>query len=261
MKYLKRYNEELRSSTYQRAADLLSKKGHKRRSSVIGDWAKVTKEKEQKQFIENCKKLGVFRISLHDPKQIVVGTQLVSRKGQLFLTGNFYLNFYFDEESWKEDIKDWKNGDRDNLYITFMLGIIPADEDTKLEMEGGDYINKCLGNPTDNGTYWVGRFSTQVSDNAYGDVINPRGARNQGGLYLETWELKVLFADRRNANKFISLIYGIFKGDIDHSSSVHPDTKEVIMDHLFDDAELTIDEFEDLIDSIKRTKTNQLYLD
>lgn len=260
MKYLKKYNEELRSSTYKKASEILAKKGHKRRASIIGDWAKVTKEKEDKEFIDNCKRLGVFEMCLYAPGNIMSGTQIVSRKGQLYLKGKFYLNFYFDLDSWSNNFKEWKDGDRDNLYLSFHLGLIPADEDTKLEMQGSDLINRLLGTTTDqvphNGTYWIGAFDVEVTNTDFGGGIYPKS-----GLYLDTWEVKPRFADRKNAIKFINLIYGIFKGDIDHSSSVHSDTKEVIMDHLFDDAQITIEEFEELISSIKRTNVNKLYLD
>ena len=256
MKYLKKYNEELRSSTYKRAADLLTKKGHRRRASVIKDWAKATKERENREVVDNCRKLGTFEMGLYDPKDIMNGSQLVSRKGQLMLKGSFYLNFYLDLEIWKENLREWKNGDRDNLYMTFHLGLIPANEDTKLEIEGSDYIDNVGGGPSDDGTYWISAFQLQITRLPYGDGIDPKD-----GLYIEPWELRPLFIDRRNAIKFINLIYGIFKGDIDHSSSVHPDTKEVIMDHLFDDVNITIEEFEELINSIKRTKVNSLYKD
>lgn len=255
MKYLKKYNEELRSSTYKKASEILAKKGHKRRSSVMSDWAKVTKEKEDKEFIDNCKRLGVFEICLYAPGNIMSGNQIVSRKGELYLKGKFYLNFYFAVDDWRQNFKEWKDDDRDDLWMSFHLGLIPADEDTKLEMKGSDIINRLL-EVQENGTYWIGAFDVEVTNTNFDGGIYPKN-----GLYLDTWEVKPRFADRKNAVKFINLIYGIFKGDIDHSSSVHSDTKEIIMDHLFDDAQITIEEFEDLINSIKRTNVNKLYLD
>lgn len=50
MKYLKKFNEELRTYTYRTAANKLRQIGHVRRSSVLDDWSnKVENDNEVKK--------------------------------------------------------------------------------------------------------------------------------------------------------------------------------------------------------------------
>ena len=56
MKYLKIYNEELKSSTYKSAADKLKQMGHIKRPEEIMNWHEVTRKREDevKKSIEDA---------------------------------------------------------------------------------------------------------------------------------------------------------------------------------------------------------------
>ena len=64
MKYLKRFNEELNSSTYNSAARKLTKLGHTDRAAELKSWAQETERKEElikwKQEIQTYSPLSLF---------------------------------------------------------------------------------------------------------------------------------------------------------------------------------------------------------
>ena len=47
MRYLKKYNEELKSDTYKSAADKLARMGHVKRPEELMKWHDIAKEKEE----------------------------------------------------------------------------------------------------------------------------------------------------------------------------------------------------------------------
>ena len=49
MRYLRKYNEELKSDTYKSAADKLAKMGHVKRPEDLMKWHAVAKEREKEE--------------------------------------------------------------------------------------------------------------------------------------------------------------------------------------------------------------------
>lgn len=139
MKHLKRFNEELSPSTYRNAAFKLSnmarKTGNtefKTRSSNLRDYA------EAKAWKENIKEYSKFG-------KTTVTTQY-NKKGDT-VTGDFYLNFLFDDYAYEEMVQDYL--EEEKLNVVFSVGLIPVDVETKEKFQSvipeGDF---------DNGFFW-----------------------------------------------------------------------------------------------------------
>jgi hypothetical protein len=112
MKYLKKFNEELKSSTYQSAVRKLKAKGHERRAEEIEEHSTNMNWKE---MIDKFKKWGECKMEFHSARQI---------------TGNFYLGLYFMDDPTAESV-DFAKSQYDDLKIYFTCLVIPADEETK----------------------------------------------------------------------------------------------------------------------------------
>jgi len=116
MKFLKKFNEELKSSTFRRAADGLDKYGHSDRGHYVRKWADKVEEDEKKEIWVEVKKkyeqFGTFRLDVTN---------------QRTFTGDFHLFFEADYEAEDEMELIEENGGGE---FWFGIGIIPADENT-----------------------------------------------------------------------------------------------------------------------------------
>ena len=100
MKHLKKFNEELKPSTYLSASRKLKKLGHERRSKELEIWGKEAENKVSMEKWEN----NIKTFSPYGKATI----KFMSKKSEIF-RGDFYLIFTFDSESKKFlDEKDWK---------------------------------------------------------------------------------------------------------------------------------------------------------
>ena len=88
MKYLKKFNEELRPQTYRSAARKLDKLGHTDRAQALKDWALETEKKEEmikwKDSIQDYAQFGTFKMAIKNEET-----------GKT-LTGDFHLDINFD---------------------------------------------------------------------------------------------------------------------------------------------------------------------
>ena len=131
MKYLKRFNEELKSQTYLSAARKLKKMGNPtslKRAAVLTDWADETELKETiakwEKEVEEYSKFGSIRLSIGE--------------GSNIYTGNFYTDFTFDGFAFEDNYEYEKNESVDGNFsseIYIPVGIIPTTK------EG---LDKCL---------------------------------------------------------------------------------------------------------------------
>ena len=153
MKHLKRFNEELSPSTYRNAAWKLSniarKTGNdefKTRSNNLRDYA------EDKAWKENIKEYSKFG-------KTTVTTQY-NKKGDT-VTGDFYLNFLFDDYAYEEMVQDYLAEDK--LNVVFSVGLIPVDVETKEKFQSvipeGDF---------DNGFFWGFWVEVEFEDRGEG---------------------------------------------------------------------------------------------
>jgi hypothetical protein len=205
MKYLKKFNEELRPSTYRTAADKLSKIGHKRRSSNLEDWANhvetenITKEKEEKRRF--LSQFGKFKMD-------------VLIKGVPRMTGDFYIQIGgLDHYNFTDVYHDIVNDDGTINYgehvMWFELGFMPTDEDCELDFydlkEDGFLENDNFYS----GLYWCMSFGLTIIRNNEKE-INPNG-----NYYYENSRdnVEFKFHDRKEAIRFRKLLSDAFLGN------------------------------------------------
>ena len=129
MKYLKRFNEELKPSTYMSAARKIRRQtGDISRSKRLEDWAqKMEMDESMKKWKENLEtfsKYGTFKFNIVNPD--------TNEK----LTADFLLEVGFDTLIFEDNYECEKEANENNFsaWFPFHLGLIPLDEET---------INKC----------------------------------------------------------------------------------------------------------------------
>jgi hypothetical protein len=190
MKYLKKFNEELRPQTYMSAARKLDKLGHHDRANALKDWAKETEKKEEmikwQDRIQDYSPFGTFKMTIKNPEK-----RSWTGKGDT-LTGDFHLDINFDELAFSDEPE---NG------ITFFLGLIPSSEDLIYQ-----YMDLCPDYDFGNGFFW-GKIFTLKYDLSDDQV---KFTKYELWDYDEDMNGKVAFADRASANKFKTLLIQIF---------------------------------------------------
>lgn len=286
MKHIKNISE-LKSSTYQSAADQLKRKGHIRRVSNLEDWAGKRKAEElevvKKEMIDRIKSIGKFKIYIEED-----------------ILADFYLHFEFDELQFKDRFRDWICGDIDSLYIDLNIGIIPvleSEEDKKSFYNSYFYANRYtkhsneyyksvgltqigeiqihLGFMPSKTEYFPGGIGNDVDDeidfdqlyniwraNKYDERI-PRPVNPRGSVYIDSWSnIKWSLDNRREAVKFRKALIDIFKGNVEYDSNTNKPggLKAEVMDFLIPDF-IEFDYFIEWIDSLNSINVNRLYKD
>ena len=183
MKYLKKFNEELRPQTYMSAARKLDKLGHTDRSQALKDWARETEKKEEmikwKDRIQDYAQFGAFKMDIKNEET-----------GET-LTGDFHLDINFDSLAF---------GDEPESGICFFIGLIPTSEDLIHQ-----YIEVCPDYDFGNGFFWGKIFNLECE---LGDTV--KFVKWNMWDYDDSMNGKVNFADRASANKFKNLLIQIF---------------------------------------------------
>jgi hypothetical protein len=264
MKHLRRFNEKLRSSTYVSAANKLKQIGHIRRADKIKEWGEevANKEKNAKE-LENLnyfKNGEIFKINLSkskwDPTNKV-------RYNETIMTGNFYLKLDFDK-SWAQDSYTENldmNGITEYVYnIQFDIGIMPADEETKVKFKG---IEEKLSNEFFDGAIYPQRLYYKLIDESSRE-INPTGSFH--------WECsesdEIIFENRSDALRFkkafIDSIHGRNSfGDSKWCPSLHGSLKKFFTGEWYDKVDrsdiFNEESFKKFLDSTNRMSVNQLY--
>jgi hypothetical protein len=122
MRYLKRFNEELKASTYKSAGEKFTKMGHKRRGSELLDYAGQVELKEKYQKLIDAqnenKEFGLFDITLKKGKRDI-------------FSGKFYLHMCL-EVDWFKDLRyEWLyDGMNYSLGFSMEFALIPSDDET-----------------------------------------------------------------------------------------------------------------------------------
>lgn len=256
MKYIKRFNEELKASTYRSAATKLKQIGHSRRSSALDNWAtsveKSLEEKEKQETIDLLSKYGSFKMDFIKNKNVV-------------FTGNFYIAISgMDHYNLKDTYFDMvdNNGTLDSdLIINFELGFIPADEETenKLQEEIKDgYIKEYLYY----GLYWNMSFGISIINKGE-KYINPSGYYYYDRMDRDSF----MFHDRKEATKFRKLLSDAFIGNNDWGKSKwYESLKHSIIKAFKDETYSKLPEdvfneesYQKIANSIKTLSLNKLY--
>lgn len=196
MKYLKRFNEELRPSTYMSAAKKLTAIGHTGRANALKDWAGETEKREEmskwKDRLQDYGLFGSYKMNIVNPET------------EEKFTGDFYLDINFDEMAFEDSFEYEKENNPDNIKgvsILFFIGLIPTSEET---------LRKCVEIMPDpefgNGMFWGMSCDLELQ------IINDRLTFTKFSLddYDDNLSGNVSFADRASAGKFKNLLKSIF---------------------------------------------------
>ena len=184
MKYLKKFNEELRPQTYMSAARKLDKLGHTDRANDLKDWAREMEKKEEmikwQDHIQDYAPFGTFKMTIKNAQT------------DESITGDFHLDVNFDELAFSDEPE---NG------ITFFLGLIPSSEDLIHQ-----YMELCPDYDFGNGFFWGKVFTLKY------DLSDEQVKFTNYELwdYDDEMNGKVAFADRGSANRFKNLLIQIF---------------------------------------------------
>lgn len=196
MKYLKRFNEELRPRTYLSAAKKLTDIGHTDRANTLKDWAEQTERREEitkwKEKLQEYSPFGAYKVNVVNPET------------EEKFTADFALDINFDELSFEDSFEYEKEKDPNNVSgvnIFFFIGLIPTSE---------EILKKCeeiMPEPEfGNGMYWG--MSCGIDFKVQnGQVILDKFTLED---YDENLSGNVSFADRSSANKFKTLLKNIF---------------------------------------------------
>jgi hypothetical protein len=196
MKYLKRFNEELRPRTYLSAAKKLTAIGHTDRANTLKDWAGETEKREEmnkwKERLQEYSPFGIYKVNVVNPES-----------GEMF-TADFALDLSFDELAFEDSFEFEKQKDPNNINgvsIFFFVGLIPTSEEV---------LKKCEEvmpeSEFGNGMFWGMCFSVDFKVQN-GEVILDKFTLDD---YDENLSGNVSFADRASAGKFKNLLKSIF---------------------------------------------------
>jgi hypothetical protein len=196
MKYLKKFNEELKPGTYFSAARKLTKLGDPGRAAGLKDWGDKIEMRENlikwKENLQTYAPFGIFKLNIVNPNN--------NKK----LTGDFALDFNFDPDSFSDNYECEKEENPDNikgLYINFFLGLIPTSEELLQQCE------EVMPAPEmSNGFYWGMCCSIEF------DIIN--GVINFKELSVGDYDYnlsgKITIADRPSAGRFKMVLKNLF---------------------------------------------------
>lgn len=196
MKYLKKFNEELRPRTYLSAAKKLKAIGHTDRAKALEDWAEETEKRGEivkwKDNLQDYALFGTYKMNVVNPET-----------GEM-LTADFYLDINFDELAFEDNFEWEKEKTPDNIQgvsIFFFIGLIPTSEET---------LRKCMEIMPEpefgNGMFWG--MSCGIDFEVIKNVVTLK--KFELCDYDDNLSGNVSFADRASAGKFKTLLKNIF---------------------------------------------------
>lgn len=186
MKHLKKFNEELKEETYDRAARKLRKLGQHDRAKSLWDFSHSRKWKKR---LEEYSKYGILDLNIENPK---------NKKS---IVGKFALDISFDSFAFEDCLQgDRAEGDKD-INLCLFVGIIPIDEEVKKLC---DDTMPCAD--FDNGFFWG--FVIIITF----DIIDSKVIFTKFEIdnYDDSLSGNVTLANRQSAGKLKSLLKDIF---------------------------------------------------
>lgn len=274
MKHLRKFNEELKSSTYASAANKLKGMGHIRRAGELEQWTKevVNKEKDARELenFNSFKHDVPFKINLVKAKW---NSNTKSRDHEIMMSGNFYLKPSFDYDWARDQYNDNVGGEGTteySYYMPFEVGIMAADDEAK---ELFRLIEDKLSDEVYEGVYWLQRL--------YYKIIN-EGAKEITPTGEFSWECResdeIMFENRSEALRFkkmfVDAVHGRNTfGNSKWCPSMHEQLKKFFLgdwlqrynrdtksyDKLDRSDVFNEEAFKRFLDSTNRMSVNQLY--
>ena len=121
MRYLKRFNEELKVSTYKSAATKLTQMGHKRRGAEMLDYSTQREKEEERMRLQETRD----EMSRFEPFNLII-------KGSDERIGKFYILPSVETDWFSDMLWDWVgDGMEYSCSLPFEFGIMEADEETE----------------------------------------------------------------------------------------------------------------------------------
>jgi hypothetical protein len=193
MKYLRKFNEELNTSTYRRAARELLKQSpfNKDRADKLNKWADrkdlaeavIAWEENKKMF----SKFGTINLQITNDEKFI---------------GKFHLFINFDRDAFAEEFEyNKEQGDDFDMPLTFFIGAIPADQET---------LDNCLNNMPENdfgnGFFWTNVLSIlMIFKGGHVKIHDIKMDEYDSGC---TGDVNII--DRAGAQTIKRIIYNIF---------------------------------------------------
>lgn len=198
MKYLKRFNEELKVSTFRSAATKLKSIGHIRRSQEIESYANDIEEREQIKKIEQrtnlLKEQEPFQLQYHKSRY---NSTTKSNDHTLLCEGLFYIEPSFDDSWFSDSAYDYES-DQHNLFMFFEFGTTPADVETQSKWKS---IESQLSEETYDGMYYGTRMGIQVIPEGNASIVS------NGKCDWESRDNDIfVFSNRSEAMRFKKLL-------------------------------------------------------
>ena len=249
MRYLKKYNEELKPSTYMSASRKLAKLGHTDRAERLKDYSYEVESREElirwRDHLQDYSQFGTFNISITN--------------GSKKLKGDFALFIQFDQDAFEDSFEYEKEQNPNHIKdvsFVFFIGIIPTSE---------DLIKRCKEVMPDpeiyNGFFWgmVAAFNFEVINNKV--VIKSFNLDE----YDNSLTGNVCFADRASAHKFKMLMKNILSNpDLYYPSGfndveyMYQKLEQSILSSLSFSSEYGF-QLQEIADFISKVSPNELY--
>jgi len=192
MRYLKRFNEELKGSTFRSAATKLKQLGHIRRSQEIEQRTKWLKEQ------------APFQLQYYKTRY---NSATKSHDSDLLCEGLFYIEPSFDNSWFSDSVYDYIHDSRQyGLFMFFDFGTTPADVETEHKWKE---IESKLSEETYNGMYYGTRMGVKIIPEESAVVVS------NGKCYWESRDNDIfIFANRSEAMRFKKLLIEALEGKI-----------------------------------------------
>lgn len=208
MRYLKRFNEELKGSTFRSAATKLKQLGHIRRSQEIESHAKDVEEREEREKIEQrtkwLKEQAPFQLQYYKTRY---NSATKSHDSDLLCEGLFYIDPSFDNSWFSDSVYDYISDNRQyGLFMFFDFGTTPADVETERKWKE---IESKLSEESYNGMYYGTRMGVNIiPEGSAAPVSNAK-------CYWESRDNDMfIFANRSEAMRFKKLLIEALEGKI-----------------------------------------------
>ena len=273
MKYLKRYNEELKYSTYTQAANKLKGLGHVRRASVLSDWAEQKKLEEEKarykEIYDALSKYGSFELEICKSKYD--SASRMSSYSEPFLTGNFLIVTTFENGWFSDMVGDYLGEGREySLSIPLEMGIMPADD---LTLQKFMDLEEEFSREVYDGILWTSRIWIKLFDEK-SNVVVSNGPANYEPVENDC----VFFVNRREATRYKNLLVTGISGESDYcnwqwSNGLKSDIIKFIEEQTSDTTKwikertekygviLTKEDLPKIVSSMKTLSINRMYRD
>lgn len=231
MKYLKRYNEELKSDVYRSAAKQLQS-DHPPRAAALLQHAEYieNQEKIEKARLETERKAAEWEQSKAKSKDFGMFNITIT-KGSVtdeVITGNFYLQMAVESDWFKDSLVDWiSDGMNWSMGINFEFGLVPADEETYLafQNESNNQIKYLINNWMWSSILWLNRMWITLVDNDLEHHVSVSEFEDKDGF-------EFIFNSRQDSKSFIDLLSKTLTGEKNWSSWMRKEGEATVCNEL-----------------------------